>query len=217
MASKTEYCTCEHLKRDAVRGACRVVIAVGCDRLPDPEDQWLACTRCEVLGSRYDSSYMEHFVADKHHVAVRLKEPREMYCVPCCDYQYHSDFDRRLGLSRLSKWGEPEMPSDGPRTALASPGTALQCAPMHPGFINMGNTCFLSSVMQVLLHNVVLRRYYSTAVGMRVCLEGNKQGGCVTECCIACSVQDMYQDQRHCSRWAVCLDTDMQYFSFCLT
>lgn len=189
MASKPEYCTCAHLKRDAVRGACKVAVSFVPGSLGGlDEEQWLACTRCDLLGSRNDPSYMEHFISQKHYIGVRLKEPLEMFCVPCQDYQYHSDFDRRLGLSRLTRWGAPTIVTEQRPSSVSPP---LDSA----GFVNMGNTCFLSSVMQPLLHNAVLQQYYyRSPTGGCASAEHVTPSGPGTSC-IACSVQDIYRDK----------------------
>ena len=197
-----EYSTCVHLKRDAVRGACKVVTGFSAGSLCGPDEgQWLACTRCDWRGSRLDATFMDHFVSQKHHVAVRLQEPREIYCVICGDYQYHSDFDRRLGLGRYSRWGRAALP---PVPRMTPP---LSAELGSPGFVNMGNTCFLSSVLQVLLHNCVLQKYYNKEPARHV--GGNNSPATIPEAackgrsacsvdkysCIACEVESVFKNK----------------------
>ena len=254
----TEYCTCTHLKRDAVRGACKIVAAMAPDGcgiasecgsggggeftstslaltklMGSDKGQWLACTRCDLRGSRMDTSFMDHFMAQKHYIAVRLNAPRELFCIPCQDYQYHSDFDRRLGNGRLFRWGRPTeitttttsitsananitgsgSVSPVPQSYSTSPypykAASVDRALTPSGFVNMGNTCFLSSVMQVLLQATVLQRYYTDVEKNNNISRNNSIAngttnsltGCTctaiqdNNSCIACEVATIYRDR----------------------
>jgi ubiquitin carboxyl-terminal hydrolase 22/27/51 len=167
------YCTCEHLKKEDVRAACSISLnaALRVDSCNE-----FACTRCSRLGSLTDIDFINHFDAMKHNVAVRVVA-NELYCVTCRDYQYHSEFDRRLGKRRRATESSSE------RLVLPSRSPGLL-----RGVVNMGNTCFLSSVLQVLLHSEILTRYF-TAERTKYAVPHID-----SKSCIACGAQKMFDD-----------------------
>lgn len=63
---------------------------------------------CEQNGSVNDIKFLEHFVDYNHCIYIRLREPLEMYCCYCGDYQYAEVYDEILGLRRGSL---PKLPS----------------------------------------------------------------------------------------------------------
>lgn len=50
----------------------------------------------------------------------------------------------------------------------------------------MGQTCFMSVIMQSLIHNPFMRSYYLS--------EGHKSADCEKESCISCALDDMFQE-----------------------
>jgi ubiquitin carboxyl-terminal hydrolase 22/27/51 len=54
------------------------------------------------------------------------------------------------------------------------------------GFYNMGQTCFMSVILQSLVHNPFLRNYYLA--------DGHRPGLCERNNCLSCPMNDIFAD-----------------------
>jgi len=54
------------------------------------------------------------------------------------------------------------------------------------GFINMGSTCFMSVVLQSLIHNPLVRNFYLA--------DGHKPKECVRTDCMSCAMEEVFSE-----------------------
>jgi len=57
------------------------------------------------------------------------------------------------------------------------------------GSLNLGNTCYLSAILQCFVHNELLRNHYLSGVHSNRCALGTKSMGCVS-----CEVEELFSD-----------------------
>ena len=140
------------------------------------------CVQCSLTGSRQENAFQDHFSnsgkwAVGHSVAVDLCH-REMYCMRCLDYQYHHLFDRLLNHCRPSK--------DFP----------CQRRKFPQGITNMGSTCFMSSVLQLLISSPALVRFFEISecfvVKCKIDDEHVENEGKMQKKCIFCELQKVF-------------------------
>lgn len=54
------------------------------------------------------------------------------------------------------------------------------------GFLNMGSTCFMSVILQSLIHNPLIRNFYLS--------DGHKKGDCTVQHCMSCAMDEVFSE-----------------------
>ena len=73
------------------------------------------------------------------------------------------------------------------RRLVTSNTTTTPCAATGlRGFYNMGQACFMSVILQSIIHNPLIRTYYLA--------EGHRSGDCEKEACTSCALDDIFTD-----------------------
>lgn len=158
------------------------------------------CHDCEFEGARLSSCLScvyfacpthlnEHFKNTQHSFGINITTGH-LFCCHCDDYIYEietlsiaNEFDSEI--YNFKKYREfismeyIELIKSGNTIAYEN-NTPI------PGFVNLGNTCFLNSVLQVLMHTPMLRNYILS--DQHIC-------PFVTEPsqCIICEISRIYQ------------------------
>ncbi|KAK0336639.1 hypothetical protein LTR59_001713 [Friedmanniomyces endolithicus] len=152
------------------------------------------CLQCPTVGS----TRQRH---RKDHVFAVESDNGFIYCHDCHDFVYDLTFEllrttlttptstpqappnRKRKLSALS----PPTSTEPTRSLLRANAAPAPCAATGlRGMYNMGQTCFMSVILQSLLHNPLLRTWFLS--------EGHKSSDCEREACTACALDDIFTD-----------------------
>jgi ubiquitin carboxyl-terminal hydrolase 22/27/51 len=136
-----------------------------------------ACTHCSISGNKEEKLFRDHFKGTSSHSVVVDMALRELYCMHCQDYQYHHLFDSMINHCRPGK------------------DFMHQRRKIPLGIINMGSTCFMSSVLQLLISSPALIRFFEISECFVVKCKINeveKVTGKNNMLCIFCELQKVF-------------------------
>ncbi|GIZ38394.1 hypothetical protein CKM354_000181200 [Cercospora kikuchii] len=109
-----------------------------------------------------------------------------LYCHMCKDFVYDPAFEairsppsKKRKFSALTDENDKKLVSGNTATTPCA-ATGLR------GLYNMGQTCFMSVILQSLIHNPFIRTYYLS--------EGHRSSECEREACTSCALDDMFTD-----------------------
>jgi len=144
-----EYSSCVHLSQDAVTKAMRKVKDLRSNPNAKLQRNLFQCIDCDFTAEFRSKRLRDHISASGHGLILRVNDPHELYCSSCCDFQFSSLFDRYCKHKR-SKSSLLQ-----PRGSKRTVDGGIVCG-QAKGLCNMGATCFMSAVLQVLMKNSVL-------------------------------------------------------------
>lgn len=146
---------CEHLDSDTIT---KIIVLRNSPSSPmDPDFAQYTCLSCSVTGSF--PSLDKHFSKTKHDFAVSQKS---VYCGKCNDLVYdpgllpatHSSSTKSLKRKLADSADEDD-------SYLTSNTSQRPCGRSGVrGLFNLGETCYMNAVLQMMVHNPLLASYF---------------------------------------------------------
>jgi len=155
-----------------------------------------ACLSC-INFSCWGRCMKEHTRSCGHRLWMDL-EYGHVYCAACQDYVYDAELlaiseqhqhqhSRDLGLgTRFVYWAPSTKEVDLLTENTRRLGFSRNSTTGLRGLINLGNTCFMSCIVQVLIHTPLLRDYFLSDRHMCQATSENA--------CIVCEISQLFQD-----------------------
>lgn len=152
-----------------------------------------SCLHCIFFAC--NQHLIEHFKTKKHFIGVNL-EFGMTYCCCCLDYVYDSKF------LKINERNQLKLVKSLPKSISYHPfflfpsDSEISCLKQHPrktiaesnrlglrGLYNLGSTCFMNCIIQVLIHTPVLRDYFLS-----------DRHNCKLASCMVCEISNIFQE-----------------------
>lgn len=147
-ATVMPYLACEHLTESTLSKIRKARLS----RSKDPNQDLIqyTCLDCPVSGGF--ASLTKHFDKTKHDFAVG---PRSIYCGICNDLVYDSSLFQTKKKRKVSESDEED------NLYLTTNTSQRPCGREGVrGLFNLGETCYMNAVLQMMVHNPLLASYF---------------------------------------------------------
>lgn len=151
----------------------------------------LGCLHCVFFGCK--NHIGEHYKNKKHSMAIQLNHGH-IFCFGCGDYVYDKKF---LKINESCQFKAAKSLKKSVSYSLWFPSEAeIACLQSIPkkiltennrlglrGLFNLGSTCFMNCIIQVLIHTPVLRDYFLS-----------DRHHCMLSSCMVCEISKIFQE-----------------------
>ncbi|KAF2723448.1 cysteine proteinase [Polychaeton citri CBS 116435] len=140
------------------------------------------CLQCPAVSPTRDKHRKEHqFVVESSRGMIFCHECRDFVYDPTLENVRLQYVDENPRKRKHAEFLESDKKLVGANSTLTScAATGLR------GLYNMGQTCFMSVILQSLIHNPFVRSWYLS--------EGHRSNDCDREACTSCALDDIFTD-----------------------
>ncbi|RCK55049.1 Ubiquitin carboxyl-terminal hydrolase 8 [Candida viswanathii] len=155
----------------------------------------MICLQCPHVGCCFNNSNhsYSHYKSTKHQFSIDSGSGL-LYCYKCNDFINHPDLER----IRMKVVDHEYSNASGVEDAYYSDPSKVATRGLK-GFVNLGATCFMSSILQTLIHNPIIKyHFFNNDLHYFNCERGHNQyvnNGFIDEnnACITCSMDNIFQ------------------------
>lgn len=151
----------------------------------------MSCLHCIYFGCR--THIQDHFKCKKHIIGLNLSHGH-LYCFLCQDYIYN-DKCLKINERNQQKLAKNLKKNIGYQPWFPS-SSEIAILDQHPrrivdensrlglrGLLNLGSTCFMNCIVQVLIHTPIMRDYFLS-----------DRHNCHLSSCVVCEVSKLFQE-----------------------
>ena len=161
-----------------------------------------ACIGCMYVGCMSHGHIAQHSRDSRHWCAVEV-ERGGLYCFHCSDYVYHREITKLQDKAKQEAINKKRRREESALTAydqqLLRTYAVSHCTNDSilglRGIHNLGNTCYLSVILQHFIHNPLLRNYFLSDMHNRARCTNRSATASLTgrsDVCLACDCDEMF-------------------------